>query len=505
VTSLLLGFGLFSTQLVEVSPIARSLVFDVIEDAVVVVGRGGRVVDVNSAAQPLLSEPDPVGAELPAVLVADLARQIETDSTTVEVGDEPTSRYYRYRELSDPDKLQGRVLVFTEVTDLRESQRATERARDQLRQIVDLVPDPLFAKNLDDEVLLSNEANAELHGMQPEEIEGKRELEIESDVENIQNFDQYRQREFEVAETGDPRTFEEELIGPDGETHVFKTTRIPFETVQRDETAVLGYARDVTDLKQYERELEATKERLERTNEELETLNRILRHDIRNDVAVQSRLGRKLRAHVDEDGQEHLEQLLDRSEHIADITTGLRLLMQTMLDDGHDLTAVRLDTVLEAEVENVSAAYEAATVSVSDGIPQVSVQADQLLPSVFQNILENAITHNDAARPKVSVSVQERAEDVVVRIADNGPGIPADVADELFDKGEKGLESKGTGIGLYLVTKLLDRYGGDIRVGSETLRADGPGTTRAERNSVETRPQATELEGAVFVVTLPKV
>jgi PAS domain S-box-containing protein len=504
-TSLLLGFGLFSTQLVEVSPTARSLVLDVIEEAVIVVDRADRVVDVNSAAGPLLSDPDPVGAELTAVLVADLARQIETETTTVELDDEPASRYYRYRELSEPDRLQGRVLVFTEVTDLRESQRATERAREQLRQIVDLVPDPLFAKNLDDEVLLSNEANAELHGMKAEEIEGKREREIESDVENIENFEKYRQREVEVAETGDPRTFEEELMDPDGETHTFKTTRIPFEATQRDETAVLGYARDVTDLKEYERELEATKDRLERTNEELETLNRILRHDIRNDVAVQSRLGRKLQAHVDEDGREYLEQLLDRSEHIADITTGLRLLMQTMLDDGHDLTAVRLDTILEAEVENVSAAYEAATVSVSDGIPQVSVQADQLLSSVFQNILENAITHNDADRPKVSVSAQEREEDVVVRIADNGPGIPADVADEMFDKGEKGLESKGTGIGLYLVTKLLDRYGGDIRVGSETLRADGPGTTRAERNSVDTRPQATELGGAVFVVTLPKV
>jgi PAS domain S-box-containing protein len=503
-TSLLLGFGLFSTELVEVSPTARSVVFDVIEDAVVVVDRTGRVVDVNSAAQPLLSEPDPVGAELPAVLVADLTRQMETGSTTVEVGDEPNRQYYHYRELSDPDKFQGRILVFTEVTDLKQSQRATERAREQLRQIIDLVPDPLFAKNLDDEVLLSNEANAELHGMTPGEIEGKREREIEPDVGNIEDFDQYRQREVEVAKTGDPRTFEEELRDPDGETHTFKTTRIPFETVQRDETAVLGYARDVTDLKQYERELEATKERLERTNEELETLNRILRHDIRNDVAVQSRLGRKLQAHIDEDGQEYLEQLLGRSEHIADITTGLRTLMQTMLDDQHDLTAIRLDTVLEAELEKISAAYETATVSVSDDIPQVSVQADQLLSSVFQNILENAITHNDADRPRVSVSVQEREGDVVVRIADNGPGIPADVADEMFDKGEKGLESKGTGIGLYLVTKLLDRYGGEIRVDSEALRADTE-TIGTEQNSVDTRPQATELGGAVFVVTLSKV
>jgi PAS domain S-box-containing protein len=501
VTSLLLGFGLFSTQLVEVSPAARSLIFDVIEDAVIVVDQAGRVTDVNRAAQPLLSDPEPVGADLPDVLVPDLAQQIETDSATVELDDEPMPRYYRYRELSESDKLQGRVLVFTEITDLTESQRATERAHELLRQIIDLVPDPLFVKNLDDVVLLSNEANADLLGSTPEEIEGRPEPEV---MPTVQNYEQYRQRDLEVIVTGEDTVYEERLPSADGEMHVFQTTRIPFEAADSEEDAVLGHARDVTELKEYEQELEETKERLKRTNEELETLNRILRHDIRHDVAVQSRLGRRLEAHVDEEGSEYLEQLLNRSEHIADITTRLRTLMQTMVDDQRDLTAIRLDTVLEAEVENVSAADEDATVRISGTLPQVSVQADPLLSSVFQNILENAIAHNDADTPEVAVSVRERDDDIVVRIADNGPGIPADIADRLFDKAHKGLESRGTGIGLYLVTKLLDRYGGDIRVASNEPRDGCDGTASAERNAVDDRPEATALSGAVFVVTLPK-
>uniref|UniRef100_UPI00260BACAD ATP-binding protein n=1 Tax=Halorientalis sp. TaxID=1931229 RepID=UPI00260BACAD len=47
-------------------------------------------------------------------------------------------------------------------------------------------------------------------------------------------------------------------------------------------------------------------------------------------------------------------------------------------------------------------------------------------------------------------------------IADNGPGVPDERKDEIFGRGEKGLESSGTGLGLYLVDTLVDRYGGDV-------------------------------------------
>jgi PAS domain S-box-containing protein len=478
-TSLLLGFGLFSTQFVEVSPAARSLVFDVIDDAVLVVDQADRVIDLNSAAEPLLSDPNPVGSDLTGVLVADLAQQIEADADTVELTDEPTSRHYRYRELSQPDELEGRVLVFTEITSLTESQRATEQAHEQLRQIIDLVPDPLYVKNLDDEVLLSNEANAALHGMTPEEMEETRERDIEPDVENIEEFEPYRQRELEVIETGDSMTVEEELTDPDGERHVFRTTRLPFEATGRDEDAVLGYARDVTALKEYEQKLEQSHERIERTNRELETLNRILRHDIRNDVVVMSRLGDELEQHVDEDGQELLAQLLERGEHIKNLTTGLRDLMRTLLEEDREHRPVPVDAILESEIRDVTQSYDDATVTMED-VPRVHVRANQMLSSVFRNILENAIRHNDREVPEVEVSVQERTDRVEVRIGDNGPGVPEDIRADIFGRGEKGLESKGTGIGLYLVSQLVAEYGGEVWV------------------------EDNDPKGAVFVVELAK-
>jgi signal transduction histidine kinase len=68
---------------------------------------------------------------------------------------------------------------------------------------------------------------------------------------------------------------------------------------------------------------------------------------------------------------------------------------------------------------------------------------------------------------------------VVVRVADNGPGVPDDRKEAVFGRGEKGLRSTGTGLGLYLVDTLVDSYGGRVRV------------------------EDNDPEGAVFVVELP--
>ena len=70
------------------------------------------------------------------------------------------------------------------------------------------------------------------------------------------------------------------------------------------------------------------------------------------------------------------------------------------------------------------------------------------------------------------------ADRVTVRIADNGPGVRDEIKEEIFGKGQKGLESAGTGIGLYLVRTLLDAYGGAVWV------------------------EDNQPEGAVFVVEL---
>lgn len=92
------------------------------------------------------------------------------------------------------------------------------------------------------------------------------------------------------------------------------------------------------------------------------------------------------------------------------------------------------------------------------------MSADEYLSELFENLLANAIEHNDAATPRVRVSVTVDTEKAVVRIADNGPGMPDDHKDSLFDWEESSRADIGMGVGLAIVTALVDRYDGRIWV-----------------------------------------
>jgi len=123
-----------------------------------------------------------------------------------------------------------------------------------------------------------------------------------------------------------------------------------------------------------------------------------------------------------------------------------------------------------------------------------------MLASVFRNLLNNAVQHNDTDAPEVTVTCEETDDRIRVRVADNGPGVPDAEKDEIFGKGEKGLDSAGSGIGLYLVSVLTRQFGGDVWVEDneprgavfvvELLRAEGNAADDQPAESVESTGSA---------------
>jgi signal transduction histidine kinase len=124
-------------------------------------------------------------------------------------------------------------------------------------------------------------------------------------------------------------------------------------------------------------------------------------------------------------------------------------------------------------------AESTTVVSVTGELPRVHVLADDLLEAVFRNLLKNAVQHNDTEAPEIGIDATVDDDTVTIRIADNGPGVSDAHKKQIFGRGEQGLDSSGTGIGLYLVDTLVDRYGGAVAVEDNDPR------------------------GAVFVVDLP--
>lgn len=346
------------------------------------------------------------------------------------------------------------VLWLTEdITERKQAEHALEQTRDHFRQVIDLIPDPIFVKNRQDEILLTNEANAELLGAPPEKIEGEPEPEV---MPAVTNYETLRQRDIEVIDDGEPTVFEEQLQSAEIEDHMFQTTRIPFEPVTTDEDAVLGYARDVTDLKAYEQKLETQRDNLE-------ILNEVLRHDIRNLLQTVSGYASYLKKTAeDQERKAHLDEILTQANAAVELTEEAGILAEVLFQGAETRKPIPLKNTLESQLEAVRAGNEGASVTTDGQIPDVRVQANEMLESVFRNVLSNAITHNDKEVPEVTVGVTDTGDRITVRIEDNGPGIPDDRKAAVFDQGEMGLDSDGTGLGLYLVETLVDQYGGDV-------------------------------------------
>ena len=143
----------------------------------------------------------------------------------------------------------------------RQRSRALATAnRDRLRQIIDLLPQLVFAKDRDNEYILANQAIADAYGTTVEGVEGSTDADF---VTSEAEAEQFRADDLAVIESGEPKQIPEEpLTKADGETVVLQTIKIPYDPVDRDTEAVLGVATDITERKRRERKLEETTQRL---------------------------------------------------------------------------------------------------------------------------------------------------------------------------------------------------------------------------------------------------
>ncbi len=236
------------------------------------------------------------------------------------------------------------------------------------------------------------------------------------------------------------------------------------------------------DAAKLSRELDEQEATLNKRNKELVLLNQIVRHDICNDMMVALAWGRELRNHVSQEANTMLDRVIRTTQHTVELTETLRDFLNSIeTEDESELTPTDLQRTLHDTIDRRREAYPDAEFSGWDSIPAVEVWATPLLSCVFRNLLNNAIQHNSKGKSRIEISAELSDETVIIRIADNGPGIPVDQRDVVFGRGEKGLKSAGSGVGLYLVDTLMTQFGGDVWI------------------------EANEPTGAVFVITLSRV
>lgn len=222
-----------------------------------------------------------------------------------------------------------------------------------------------------------------------------------------------------------------------------------------------------------------------------EVLNRLLRHDLKNELNIVYGYIQQARTHTTDDdalerlveARETLSEVIHKSERARDL--------RELLDRAYEESTypVRLDEVLSATVGDVRAEYDEATFYLG-ALPSVQVVADDLLGTVLEGILENAVQHNDG-NPKVGVDVQTTAATAVVRIADNGPGMPDADDDVVFGRGATDALNHGDGISLFFADSVVRTYEGRIRFEER----DDPLAMIAESDGSATAPAEPAVAG----------
>ncbi|TYL38480.1 histidine kinase [Natronococcus pandeyae] len=233
------------------------------------------------------------------------------------------------------------------------------------------------------------------------------------------------------------------------------------------------------ELKLQNRKLQRTEERLKESNERLEQFAYAASHDLQEPLRMVSSYLQLIESRYadefDEDGEEFLEYAIDGSERMKEMIDGL-LEYSRVETQGEAFEPIDLDEILADACQNLEIQIdERDAVIDSEELPRVEGDASQLR-QVFQNLISNAIEYSGDAPPQVDISAERDGEEWIISVRDSGLGIPPEEQDRIFEVFERlhsHEESSGTGIGLALCNRIIERHNGEIWVESDP----GEGTT----------------------------
>jgi signal transduction histidine kinase len=211
---------------------------------------------------------------------------------------------------------------------------------------------------------------------------------------------------------------------------------------------------------------------LARSNADLERFAYVASHDLSEPLRTiggfGSLLERRYSDRLDDEGRMMLSHVTGGAARLQALIDGL-LSYARVSTAPRKVTRVDLQVVTDEVVEAIRPAItdRGATIEVRQ-LPVVEGEREQL-SQLMQNLILNAIKFTaEGVEPRVEVSSRETGDGrVEVRVADNGVGVPPDQADrifEMFQRGKVGADRSGTGIGLALCARIVERHGGMIRV-----------------------------------------
>ena len=272
--------------------------------------------------------------------------------------------------------------------------------------------------------------------------------------------------------------YEDEVFFPDlgeGGKWLFFTAA-PLRDRHENAIGAIETFQDITERKRAEGELKRTLSDLKRSNTDLEQFAYVASHDLQEPLRMvtgyMQLLKRRYIGKLDSDADVFIGFAVDGANRMQILINDL-LTYSRVGTRGKPLTPTDCETLLPQTLSNLKVSIgDSGAVITYNALPTVMADGSQLA-HVFQNLIGNAIKFKGEDAPRIHIAAEQKGDEWVFSVADNGIGIEPEFFDRIFvifQRLHGREEYSGTGIGLAVCKKIVDRHGGRMWVESEPRR-----------------------------------
>ena len=231
--------------------------------------------------------------------------------------------------------------------------------------------------------------------------------------------------------------------------------------------------REITQRKKVEKELERYAKELKRSNQELEQFAYVASHDLQEPlrmiVSYLQLLSRRYQGKLDSDADEFIGYAVDGGRRLQNMISDL-LILSRVGTRGKEFASTNCENVLKEVLASLQILIEETKATIThDSLPTVMADVTQLA-QLLQNLIANAIKYRGENSPLIHLGVQSQNNEWLFSVKDNGIGFDPKYSERIFGIFQRlhtREEYAGTGIGLAVCQRIVQRHGGRIWVKSE--------------------------------------